>query len=57
VVPNRIQAWIDEDKVVDVDTTGKRISIRSEVEESVPFGIATWSTTGALKNIQIREIK
>jgi hypothetical protein len=57
VVPDRIQAWIDEDKVVDVDTTGKRISIRSEVEESVPFGIATWSTTGALKNIQIREIK
>jgi hypothetical protein len=57
VVPNRIQAWIDEDKVADVDTAGKRISIRSEVEESVPFGIATWSTAGALRNIQIRELK
>lgn len=57
VVPGRIQAWIDEDKVADVDTTGKRISIRSEVEESVPFGIATWSTAGALRKIQIRELK
>jgi hypothetical protein len=56
VVPNRIQAWIDEDKVIDVDTTGKRISIRSEMEDSLPFGVATWSTSGALRKIQIREL-
>src|SRR5687767_6366408 len=56
VTPGRIQAWIDEDKVVDVDTTGKRISIRSEMEESLPLGIATWSTTAALRNIQLREL-
>lgn len=56
VVPHRIQAWIDEDKVVDVDTAGKRISVRSEMEDSLPLGIATWSTTGALRNIRIREL-
>ena len=56
VLPNRIQAWIDEDKTVDVETTGKRISIRSEMEECLPLGIATWSTTGAVRKIQIREI-
>lgn len=56
VVPNRIQVWIDEDRTIDVDTTGKRITIRSEMEESTPFGIATWSTTAALRNIQIREL-
>jgi len=56
VVPNKIEAWIDNDKVVDADTTDRKISIRIEVEESRPLGIATWSTTGALSNIQIRKL-
>jgi hypothetical protein len=56
VVPNRIQAWIDEDKVIDADTTDRQISIRIEMEESKPLGIATWSTTGALRNIQVRKL-
>jgi hypothetical protein len=54
VVPNQIQAWIDDDKVVDVDTKDRNISIRIEVEESRPLGIASWSTTAALRNIQLR---
>ena len=56
VMPTKILAWIDEDKVVDVVTTDRRISIRSEVELSRPFGIATWSTTGALRHIRIRSL-
>lgn len=56
VVPNQIQAWIDDDKVVDVDTKDRRISIRIEVEESRPLGIASWSTTAALRNIQLRRL-
>ena len=56
VVPNRIQAWIDEDKVIDADTTDRKISIRLEVEESRPLGFSTWSTTAALKNIQLRKL-
>ncbi len=51
-----IQAWIDDDKVVDVTTTGRTISIRSEVELSRPLGFATWSTTGALRNIWMRPL-
>jgi hypothetical protein len=56
VMPTTIQAWIDGDKVVDVVTTGRKISIRSEVELSVPFGIATWSTTGAIRNLRLRRL-
>lgn len=56
VQPGRIQAWIDEDKVVDVDTTGRKISIRWEMEESKPLGIATWSTAAALRNLRIRKL-
>jgi len=56
VVPNRIQAWIDDDRVIDADTTDRRISIRLEVEESRPLGFASWSTTAALRNIHLRKL-
>ena len=56
VMPNKIQAWIDEDKVIDVDTTDRQISIRLEVEESRPLGFASWSTTAALRNIHLRKL-
>jgi len=42
--------------MVDVITTDRKISIRSEVEASVPFGIATWSTTGAVRNLRVRRL-
>jgi hypothetical protein len=56
VANSKIQAWIDNDKVVDVDTTGRKVSIRVEVEPSKPLGFATWSTTGALRNIKLRRL-
>ena len=56
VMPNKIQAWIDEDKVIDVDTTDRQISIRLEVEESRPLGFSSWSTTAALRNISLRKL-
>jgi hypothetical protein len=56
VMPNKIQAWIDEDKVIDVDTTDRQISIRLEVEESRPLGFSSWSTTAALRNIYLRKL-
>jgi hypothetical protein len=56
VTPKSIRAWIDADKVVDVTTEEKAFSIRLEMEESKPLGIATWSTTAALRNIKIRKL-
>ena len=56
VTPGKIEAWIDSDKVVDVATADKTISIRLEVEESKPLGIASWSTTAALRNLKLRKL-
>ncbi len=53
VTKGKIEAWIDKRKMVDVETTDHRISIRSEVELSRPLGIATYNTTAALRNIKI----
>jgi hypothetical protein len=56
VVPDRIQAWLDGEDLVDVDTTGKHLGIRLEVEESQPLGIATWNTAGAVRNIRLKKL-
>ena len=54
VTPEKIEAWIDGEQLIDVDTKGHGIGIRFEVEPCRPLGIATWRTEGALKNIRIR---
>lgn len=54
VTEERIRAWIDEEQVVDLSTTGRRIGIRPEVRLSRPFGIASWRTTAALRNLRVR---
>ncbi len=56
VTETNLQCWIDSEKVVDVETKDRRISIRSEVEGSRPLGIASWSTTAALRNIRLRKL-
>ena len=56
VTETNLQCWIDADKVVDVETKDRRISIRPEVENSRPLGIASWSTTAALRNIRLRKL-
>jgi hypothetical protein len=57
VAGGRIQAWIDKEKVVDFEIRDNRISTRLEVDASKPLGIATWCTTGAVKNIRMRPVK
>lgn len=56
VTEKQIQAWIDTTKVVDLEKGNKRLTVRPEVELSKPFGIASWMTTAALKNITLRDI-
>ncbi|MDQ3816033.1 MAG: DUF1080 domain-containing protein [Armatimonadota bacterium] len=52
----KIEAWIDDEQIIDLELAGKQLSIRIEVEPSRPFGFATWRTTGALRDIRIRRL-
>jgi Domain of Unknown Function (DUF1080) len=54
VTGERIQAWIDKEHLIDLATADKKISIRIECAPSKPFGIATWHTAGAVRNIRVR---
>jgi Domain of Unknown Function (DUF1080) len=56
VTPERITAWIDKEQVVEVETRGKKISTRAECHPCRPFGIATWRTTGAVRDIRVRPL-
>lgn len=51
-----IQAWLDDEQVVNLVTTDRTISVRIEVEMSMPLGFSTWSTTGALRKIRLRSL-
>lgn len=57
VTKGRIQAWINDEQVVDADTTDKQISIRGECRRSRPFGIATYRTTGEIRAIKVRRLE
>jgi hypothetical protein len=53
VTENEINAWIDNENVVNFVIGNNKLSIRPEVNLSRPFGIASWNTTAALRNIRV----
>ncbi len=57
VTPGRLEAWIDGERVVNIDVSERRISMRpGEIEEAVPFGVSCWRTTAAVRNVRIRTL-
>jgi len=53
----RIAAWIGDEKVVDVDTTGKELSLRDgPITDCAPFGLATWQTTSLVRGARWRSV-
>jgi hypothetical protein len=56
VTKDRIVAWIDDDQVVDLKTEDLTITIRRECDPCTPFGVATWKTAAALRNIKVRPL-
>lgn len=56
VKENEIGAWIDSVQYIDFKINGKQLSIRPEVELSKPFGITSWMTTAAIRNIRVEKL-
>ena len=56
VTDHKIQVWLDGKQIVDQNLKDRKISIRYEVELSKPFGITSFATTAALKNIRLRKL-
>jgi len=56
VTPQKVEAWIDKEKLVDLVTKDRKLTIWFEPESVTPLGIATWRTTGALRNIRVTNL-
>lgn len=56
VTPEKIQAWLDDRQIINQDLKDNKITVRMEVEPSKPLGVATWKTTGALRDIRMRRL-
>jgi Domain of Unknown Function (DUF1080) len=57
VTDKKIEAWLDNEQIVDQELADHSISIRIEVQASRPFGLASYETKAALRNIRIRRLK
>jgi hypothetical protein len=56
VQKDRLQAWLDDEQIVDADIEGRKISTRVEVNASKPLGLATYMTKGAYRNFRVRKL-
>ena len=57
VTPSKIEAWIDNEQMVELDTKDRKIGMRpGEIELSKPCGIASFHTRAALREIRLRSL-
>jgi len=57
VTDEMIEAWIDKDYIIEFRFEGYYLSLRWEMDSSTPFGITTYRTIGAMKNIRLSMIE
>lgn len=56
VTEGRIETWIGDQQKVDLDTTDRKLTVRLECRPCQPFGVATWNTVGAVRDIKVRKL-
>lgn len=57
VTDEKIEAWIDREKLVDLDLKGRRIGLRfGDIDKSLPLGIAAYQTRAALRDIRLKRL-
>jgi hypothetical protein len=56
ILPDRLQAWLDSEELVNVSTVDRKVDIRIDIEESCPFGVATFQTVANYKYIRVRKL-
>ena len=56
ITPDKIEAWLDDEVLVNINVKDRHVDIRAEVDLSQPLGVATWQTAGAVRNIVIKPV-
>lgn len=57
VTDKKVEAWIDDEQFVDVEREGRKFSLRAgDISKSLPLGIATYMTKGAVRDITLKRL-
>lgn len=57
VTTERIQAWIDDERIINVDIRGREIALRpGESKLTAPLGFMSYNTTGGIRKIEYRPL-
>jgi len=57
VTADRIEAWLDDEQVANIETAGKKIDMRpGEIENAVPLSLSTYQTSAACRNVVLRKL-
>ena len=56
VADGKIECWLNDKSMVDVELEGKRINTRIEVDPNKPLGICCYNTETGLKDIKIKRL-
>lgn len=56
VTPEKIQAWLDDTQIVDVELDGKKIDVRFEMDACKPLGFANYQSTSHIRKARIRTL-
>ena len=57
VTDKKIEAWINDEQKVELETKGRIISLRpGDIQQSLPLGIASYMTRAALRDIRLRRL-
>ncbi|MBM4036398.1 MAG: DUF1080 domain-containing protein [Planctomycetes bacterium] len=57
VTKEKIEAWIDDKQVIDLERKDKKFSIYDELKPHKPVGFFSWSTEGAVRSIEMQRLK
>ena len=52
----KIEAWVDDEKIVEIDPSEYSFSVRIEVDRCRPFGFASYRSTGLIRNIRLKSL-
>jgi eukaryotic-like serine/threonine-protein kinase len=56
VTRSAIEAWVDDEKVIDFNPAGHKISLTTPVVCMQPLGLRTWVTATTFRNVRLRRL-
>lgn len=57
VTDEKLEAWIDDEQMVNVELKGKTLSLRpGDIQKSLPLGIATYMTKAAIRDVRLQKL-